>query len=51
MTKWEYRSEINCDDEALNLYGQDGWELSTVSIDPESDILLFYFKRPIEEPL
>jgi hypothetical protein len=53
MKKWEYQIETNCNNEDLNFYGNDGWELFALirQEGPNEDINWFYFKRPIEEQL
>jgi hypothetical protein len=50
MTKWEYQVAPVLNHVAgqiLNNFGQDGWELVTIT-DNGSGNLVGYFKRPIE---
>ena len=52
MTKWEYATVpvlIHATKMILDNWGQDGWELVTVLPGPDSQNLVAYFKRPLEQ--
>lgn len=51
MSKWEYAtvpllSHVSTD--ILNSWGEDGWELVTVSPGPNPDNSVAYFKREVQ---
>ncbi len=52
MTKWEYQVAPILNHVAaqiLNNFGQDGWELVTITQGASPDQLVGYFKRPAGE--
>ena len=52
MTTWEYQvAPIPLHNEALmlNNFGQDGWELVTVTSGANAEQLVAFFKRPVQQ--
>ena len=51
MTKWEYATVpllTHATKQILDTWGEDGWELVTVTPGPTPDIVVAYMKRPQE---
>lgn len=52
MTKWEYARCFNVDNDKLDYYGSQAWELvSVVFRVGYDDDHMYVFKRPLLEPL
>ena len=52
MVKWEYKTKYNefrLSDKALDEFGQDGWELVSLTQDVLYKTWSYVFKRPIRE--
>lgn len=47
--KWEYMIKSNLNEETMNMYGEDGWELVSVAANRWGESVSMYFKRPIKE--
>ncbi|MCQ4610706.1 MULTISPECIES: DUF4177 domain-containing protein [Corynebacterium] len=51
MTKWEYATVpllTHATKQILDSWGEDGWELVTVTPGPTPDSVVAYMKRPLE---
>ena len=51
VTKWAYRSApvlIHNTKAILDNFGQDGWELVTITTGPHPEQLIAFFKRPVQ---
>ena len=51
MTKWEYLTApllIHNTKAILDNFGQDGWELVTVTAGANAEQLVAFFKRPVQ---
>lgn len=52
MTKWEYVTVpllTHATKQILDTWGEDGWELVSVTPGPNPDNVVAYMKRPVEE--
>lgn len=52
MTKWEYATApilVHVTKQILDNWGSDGWELVQVIQGPDTQNLVAYFKRPLDE--
>ena len=52
MRKWEYMTApllVHATKQILDNFGEDGWELVTVIQGPNSESLVAYFKRPVDD--
>ncbi|QPK79325.1 DUF4177 domain-containing protein [Corynebacterium lizhenjunii] len=52
MTKWEYATApvlTHATKQILDSWGEDGWELVTITPGMNPENVVAYFKRPVEE--
>nr|PKZ24028.1 hypothetical protein CYJ44_12245 [Corynebacterium aurimucosum] len=52
MTKWEYATApvlTHATKQILDSWGEDGWELVTITPGMNPENVVAYFKRPLEE--